>query len=136
VVALLFFTLGSGFSILEGVRRMIDPAEIRSPIVIYIVLVAEGLLDWVSWVVALKAFRSAKGDLGYWQAMKSSKDPPSFIVLAEDTAGLVGIAVAAAGTYIATSFDFPTADGIASAVVGLVLATVGWVLVRERAKDC
>jgi cation diffusion facilitator family transporter len=131
VVALLFFTLGAGFSILEGVRRMIDPADIRSPIVIYIVLAAEALFDGVSWVVALKAFRAAKGDLSYWQAVKSSKDPPSFIVLAEDTAWLAGIAVAIAGTYMATSFNFPMADGIASALVGLVLATVGWVLVRE-----
>lgn len=60
---------------------MIDPDEIRSPIVIYIVLASEALLDEVSWAVALKAFRSAKGDLGYCQAMKSSKDPPSFSVL-------------------------------------------------------
>jgi hypothetical protein len=53
---------------------MIDPDETRSPIVIYIVLASEALLDAVSWAVALKAFRSAKGDLGYCQAMKSSKD--------------------------------------------------------------
>jgi divalent metal cation (Fe/Co/Zn/Cd) transporter len=69
--------------------------------------------------------------LGYWQAMTSSKDPPSFIVLAEDTAGLAGIAVAASGTLLATSFNLPAADGIASIVVGMVLAVVGWVLVRE-----
>jgi hypothetical protein len=36
---------------------MIDPDEIRSPIVIYIVLASEALLDGVSWAVALKAFR-------------------------------------------------------------------------------
>jgi hypothetical protein len=82
VVALLFLTLRSGFSMIEGVRRMIDPAEVRSPIVIYIVLAAEALLDAVSWPVALKALRSAKGDLGYCQAMKSSEDPPSCSVLA------------------------------------------------------
>jgi Co/Zn/Cd efflux system component len=63
--------------------------------------------------------------------MTSSKDPPSFIVLAGDTAGLAGIAVAASGTLLATSFNLPAADGIASIVVGMVLAVVGWVLVRE-----
>lgn len=131
VVALLFFTLGAGFSIFEGLRRMMSPADIRLPIVIYVVLAAEALFDGASWVLALRAFRSAKGDLGYWQAMTSSKDPPSFIVLAEDTAGLVGIAVAATGTLLATRFNLPAADGLASIVVGLILAVVGWVLVRE-----
>lgn len=131
VVALLFFTLGAGFSIFEGLRRMMNPVDIGSPIVIYVVLGAEALFDGASWVVALRAFRLAKGDLGYWRAMISSKDPPSFIVLAEDTAALVGIAVAAIGTLLATSFNLPAADGIASVVVGLILGVVGWVLVRE-----
>jgi hypothetical protein len=109
-----------------------SPADIRSPLVIYFVLAAEALFDGASWVLALRAFRSAKGNLGYRQAMTSSKDPPSFIVLAGDTAGLVGIAVAASGTLLATSFNLPAADGIASIVVRMVLAVVGWVLVREK----
>ena len=88
VVALLFFTLGAGYSIFEGFRRMMSPADIRSPLVIYAVLAEEALFDGVSFVLALRAFRAAKGDLGYWQAMTQSKDAPSFIVLAEDTAGL------------------------------------------------
>jgi cation diffusion facilitator family transporter len=131
VVALLFFTLGAGYSIFEGVRHILSPADISSPLVIYLVLAAEALFDGVSFVVALRAFNAAKGDLGYWEAMTRSKDAPSFIVLAEDAAGLVGIAVAAAGTLFATSFNLPVADGVASVVVGLVLAFVGWVLVRE-----
>lgn len=131
VVALLFFTLGAGYSIFEGIRRILSPADIRLALVIYIVLAAEALFDGVSFVLALRAFSAAKGDLGYWEAMTKSKDAPSFIVLAEDTAGLVGIAVAAAGTLLAASFDLPVADGVASAVVGLALAFVGWVLVRE-----
>ncbi|MBV8794859.1 MAG: cation diffusion facilitator family transporter [Hyphomicrobiales bacterium] len=131
VVALLFFTLGAGYSIFEGVRHILSPADISSPLVIYLVLAAEALFDGVSFVVALRAFNAAKGDLGYWEAMTRSKDAPSFIVLAEDAAGLVGIAVAAGGTLFATSFNLPVADGVASVVVGLVLAFVGWVLVRE-----
>jgi cation diffusion facilitator family transporter len=131
VVALLFFTLGAGYSIFEGVRRILSPADIRLALVIYVVLAAEALFDGVSFVLALRAFSAAKGDLGYWEAITKSKDAPSFIVLAEDTAGLIGIAVAAAGTLLATSFNLPVADGVASVVVGLVLAIVGWVLVRE-----
>jgi hypothetical protein len=46
----------------------------------------------------------------------------------------VGIAVAAAGTLLATSFDLQAADGVASTLVGPVLAVVGWVLVG-KARD-
>jgi cation diffusion facilitator family transporter len=131
VVALLFFTLGAGFSVFEGVRREVNPAEIRSPIVIYVVLGAEALFDGGSWLLALRAFRLAKGDLGYLQAVISSKDSPSFIVLAQDTAGLLGIVVAASGTFLAAGYNLPAADGIAYVAIGLILAIVGWLLVRE-----
>ncbi len=131
VVALLFFTLGAGYSIFEGARRIMSPADISSPLVIYVVLAAEALFDGVSFVLALRAFSAAKGGLGYWEAITKSKDAPSFIVLAEDTAGLIGIAMAAAGALLATRFNLPVADGVASVLVGLVLALVGWVLVRE-----
>lgn len=131
VVALLFFTLGAGFSISAGVQRMLSPSVVRSPLVIYLVLAADALFEGTSWIVALKGFRAAKGDLGYWEAMKASKDPPGFIVLAEDTAGLAGVAVAAAGTFIATQLDVRAADGVGSVLVGLILAAVGWILVRE-----
>ena len=120
VVALQFFTLGAGFSIYEGVQRMMNPSAIRSPLVICLVLGVNALLDAVSWVVALKGFRAAKGDLGYWQAIKSSKDPPGFIVLVENTAGLAGIAVAAAGTFFATKFGVRIADGAASVLIGVI----------------
>src|ERR1700742_4589109 len=69
VVALLFFTLGAGYSIFEGVRRILSPADISSPLVIYLVLAAEAVFDGVSFVVALRAFNAAKGDIGYWEAM-------------------------------------------------------------------
>ena len=131
VVALLFFTLGAGFSIFEGAQRITHLSVIRSPLVIYLVLAADGLFEGASWIVALKGFRAAKGNLGYWQAMKASKDPPGFIVLAEDTAGLAGVAVAGAATFIASQLDVRAPDGVGSVLVGLILALVGWVLVRE-----
>ncbi len=37
---------------------MMSPADIGSPIVIYVVLGAEALFDGASWVVALRAFRA------------------------------------------------------------------------------
>ncbi len=131
VVALLFFTLGAGFSVYEGVEHIFSPSAIHSPLVIYLVLGADAVFSAVSWIFALRSFRKAKGELGYWQAMKASKDPPNFIVLAQDTAELLGVVVTAAGTFVATHFSIGLADGAASVLIGLIVAVVGWLLVRE-----
>jgi len=53
------------------------------------------------------------------------------MVLAEGAAALAGIAIAAAGTFVATDFDLPLADGSASIMIGCVVGAVGFVLVRE-----
>ena len=45
-----------------------------------------------------------------------------FIVLFEDSAALAGILVAAAGTFLAARLHAPVFDGIASIVIGLLLA--------------
>ena len=72
-----------------------------------------------SWVVALRQFSTAKGTLGYYQAFRQSKDPPTFMVLFEDTAALLGIVIAACGTFATTSLQIPVADGVASILIGL-----------------
>ena len=50
VVSLLIFALGAGFSIYEGVHRVLHPEPIRSPLVSYIVLAVVFLLEGVSWL--------------------------------------------------------------------------------------
>ena len=52
-----------------------------------------------AWNVNLHAFRAAKGPLNYFEAVRRSKDPPSFMVLFEDSAALdmADIAISANG---------------------------------------
>jgi divalent metal cation (Fe/Co/Zn/Cd) transporter len=89
------------------------------------------LFEGASWLVSLRQFRAAKGPLGYYEAFRRSKNPPSFMVLFEDSAALVGIAIGVAGTFAATTLAMPVADGIASILIGLVLAFVAALLARE-----
>jgi divalent metal cation (Fe/Co/Zn/Cd) transporter len=69
--------------------------------------------------------------LGYYEAFRRSKDPPSFMVLFEDTAALLGIVIAAVGTYAATTLGNPMWDGMASIMIGVVLGVTSVLLVRE-----
>ncbi|MCK9685552.1 cation diffusion facilitator family transporter [Scleromatobacter humisilvae] len=131
IVALLVFALGAGVSIVQGVHRVLNPQPIENAIVSEIVLAASFLFEGWSWVVSVRQFRKAKGDLGWWRAFVKSKDPPLFMVVFEDSAALIGIAIAAIGVVLAAHFDMPLADGISSILIGLVLACTSTLLLRE-----
>ena len=72
-----------------------------------------------------------RGDGSIWQDVRQSKDPTTFMVLFEDSAALIGILIATAGTALAVELDAPWIDGTASILIGLVLASVAIVLARE-----
>ena len=131
VVALLIFALGAGVSIYEGVLHILDPEPIRSPLINYIVLALAFVFEGASWIVSFRQFRAASGKNELYDAFLRSKDPPSYMVLFEDSAALLGILLAAVGTYASSTFEMPIFDGIASILIGLVLAAVAMLLARE-----
>ena len=87
VVAILIFGVGAGVSIYEGIAKLQAPHPITSPYVNYIVLGFAMAFEAVVWWIAFKEFRRVKGDLGYFQAVRLSKDPTLFTVLFEDNRG-------------------------------------------------
>ena len=131
VVAVLLFALGACASVVQGIARIRAPTLIENAAVNYVVLALSALFEGASWYVSLRAFREAKGELGYWEGFRLSKDPPTFIVLFEDTAALVGIAVAALATFASDTLGMPVVDGVASVVIGGVLAVTAGLLARE-----
>jgi cation diffusion facilitator family transporter len=131
VVALLVFALGAGVSIYEGVSHVVHPVVIDKPAVNYAVLALALLFESGSWWVAFGEFRAAKGSLHYLEAVRQSKDPTTFIVLAEDTGAILGIFIAFAGTVAAAMLDRPVLDGAASITIGVLLALIALVLARE-----
>ena len=131
VVAILVFALGAVVAIYEGVDHIFHPQPIQNQAVNYLVLAIAFVIDGASWLFSLRQFKAAKGRLGYYEAFRRSKDPPSFIVLFEDSAALMGILVAALGTFAATAFHAPVLDGAASIVIGIILATTALLVARE-----
>ncbi len=131
IVALLVFALGAGVSFYEGIVHMRDPEPVEDPTVNYVVLGLSFIFESGSWWVALKEFRRAKGSLGYFQAIRETKDPTTFTVLFEDSAALVGLVIAFVGIAAAHYFEKPELDGLASIGIGLVLALTALMLARE-----
>lgn len=131
VVAVLIFGVGAGVSFFEGVDHIRHPHVVEQPQVVFVVLGLAAVFEGGSWLVALREFRANQGDLGWWQAFRQSKDPTGFMVLFEDSAALIGIALAAGGTGLALATRDPRWDGIASLLIGALLAVVAALLARE-----
>lgn len=131
IVSLLMFTLGAGVTAYEGVDHVLHPHAIDEPLVAYVVLGCAALFEGTSWAFALREFHNAKGKAGYFEAVRSSKDPPTFIVLLEDSAALVGLLIAFLGTFLASQLDMPVLDGVASLGIALVLGITALMLARE-----
>jgi len=131
VVAILIFAVGAGLSFYEGYLHYVTPEELHDPTVNYVVLAAAFLLEGGSWLIAVREFAESKGDASWWEAVRESKDPSVFIVVFEDSAALAGLIVAATGVWASHHFNAPRLDGVASMVIGIILAMVAVLLARE-----
>ena len=131
VVAVLIFAIGAGVSVYEGIRHVMDPVAMDKPWINYLVLALAGAIELTSWSVAMREFRRHKGDLGYFEAAEQTKDSSTLTLLLEDSAALIGIAIALAGTAASQVLDMPVLDGIASILIGLLLGVVAVFLARE-----
>ena len=131
VVAVLVFALGAGVSIYEGIIHLHYPHATVSPLVAYIVLLIAFVLDGWSTVEAYREFNATRGNLGWVEAIRRSKDPAAFIVLLENGAAMAGIVVAAVGLFLANATGNTFYDGAASIVIGLILGFTAFVLAYE-----
>jgi len=122
VVAIVIFAVGAGVSLYEGVLKIIEPHPITDAYVNYIVLGLAMAFEAVAWWIAYREFKRRKGGRTVMAAVRESKDPALFTVLFEDSAALLGLVAAFVGIGLGEALDLPVLDGVASVVIGLILA--------------
>ena len=125
------FAIGGCATLLEGMRRILKPHELTDLAWNYAVLGVSFVFNGITWWVAFKEFRQAKGNASYWQGLKRLKDPSIITVLLEETASLAGLALAFLGIFLGKHFDLPVLDGLASVLIGLLLSAVSIGLVYQ-----
>ena len=131
IVAILLFSLGSGVAIYEGIDKLLHPHPIYAPYIIYAVLGVSVVLEGISTVKAVSEFNKQRQGKGLIAALRSSKDPSLFAIVLEDVAALIGLAIALVGVMFAHLGGYEKADGIASILIGLVLAAVAVFVATE-----
>ncbi len=132
IVALLIFTTGARMSFYEGWLHYNEPEMLTLPWVNFVVLGAAFVFEGLSLSVAVREFARVKPPgLGWWRALRESKDPTVFVVLIEDSAALAGIVIATVFIGLTVITGDARWDGIGSMAIGLLLAAVAIVLARE-----
>jgi len=132
LVALSVFSLGGGLSIYHGISALRHPEPLADPMWNYIVLGVSACFEGYSWNVSRKALnKRRKPGASLWQTVHASKDASVFTVFIEDTAALLGLAIAAVGILLGQVFDSPYFDPAASVLIGLLLVGAAFALARE-----
>ena len=131
IVAILIFAVGAGVSIYEGIHHILHPEPIKSVMINYIVLGLAIIFEGFALTIAIREFNKERGSLGFFNAVRQGKDPTLFVVVFEDTAAMLGLLVALVGITLAKTTGILEFDGIASVIIGFILAGTAFWLAAE-----
>ncbi|MFT4122219.1 MAG: cation diffusion facilitator family transporter [Microbacteriaceae bacterium] len=128
VVAIILFSIGGVFSVYEGLEKIREPHELENAWLPVAVLVIALGLEGLSFRTALKESRQSRGSQGIIAFIRHAKAPELPVVMLEDLAALVGLALALAGVGLTLATGDPVWDGIGTLGIGVLLVLVAIVL--------
>ncbi|MCA1573002.1 MAG: cation diffusion facilitator family transporter [Acidobacteria bacterium] len=137
IAAIFIFGVGATYAIYEGVVKLSHPHPPENLKWAYWVLAISFVLEAGS--ICLAVYQEVKEahheGLTFFAYLRESKDPTAKTVIFEDSAALLGIVIAGVGIYLTDHHTGPGDgaywDGLASIVIGLILAVVAFVLARS-----
>jgi cation diffusion facilitator family transporter len=130
------FVLGAGFSVFEGIYALMHPEPLEGLLIPMAVLGLSALIEGTSWAKAIFQLRgeSREKEVGVLQHVLQTPDPTVKTVAFEDTAALVGLALAAAGLGLHALTGSPVWDAVASFAIGALLVVVAVALGVQNKK--
>ena len=134
VAAVGMFLAGAVFAIGYGAYELISgSSEEGGFAVAWVVLAVSAAAEGTSWVRALRQTRGEAREAGKpaSEYVRTSRDPSVKMVLFEDSAALLGIAIAAAGIGLHQLTGAAAWDHLASVLIGLILVAVALKLARD-----
>ena len=135
LAAVASFLVGGCFSVAIAVRQLLHGEQLGNPTAAWIVLGVAFIGDGISWVQSVHQARDdakeRRRDL--WFHLWNSSDPTVRAVVAEDSAALIGLVIAAFGLLLSHHFKSDRPDAIASLLIGLLMAATALWLGRNLA---
>jgi cation diffusion facilitator family transporter len=131
VVALVLFSMGSLFSLNEGIEKLRHPHEIESPAVAIAILLVAMLFEGYALRTAVREAQARRGELSWWAFIRRSKAPELPVILLEDAGALVGLTLALVFIGLAAWTGNPAFDAAGSLGIGLLLGGIAILLATE-----
>ena len=131
VVALVMFSMGGLYAIIEGTEKLLHPHAIERPEWAIGVLLLGIVLEGGSFIVAFREARRVKGQASWWDFVRRTKLPELPTVLLEDLGALVGLVLALAGVSLAVVTEDSRFDAMGSISIGVLLVVIAIVLAIE-----
>lgn len=133
IVAILLFSMGGLFSIYEGWHRLHEPEALSQSWVALLVLAVSLVLEILSLLGCLKEIKAVREDKSMGEWLTSTRNAELVVVLGEDSAALVGLAIAFFFVLLSLLTGDPVYDAVGSIFIGVVLVFVS-VFVATRIK--
>ena len=135
LAAIASFLIGGCVSIGLAIRELIEGGSASSLLVAWVVLVVAFVADGLSLLRSLwQASREARQQgQSLRRYLLQVSDPALRAVLVEDSAGLIGVALAALGLVASALVGNTLPDALASLLIGLLLAVTAFGLARPLA---
>jgi cation diffusion facilitator family transporter len=124
IVALLLFSMGGMFSMYEGWHKLHAPEQLNKAWVALLVLGVSIVLEFGSLVGCLREIKKLRKDKPLWRWVKTTRNAELVVVLGEDLAALLGLAIAFMFVALATVTGNPVFDAAGSIVIGVILICV------------
>ena len=132
IVSLSVFSVGGGVSTYEGIVSLIGSPVLSDPTWNYAVLAVAALSQGFSWRVSQRELdRHRRPGESLWRASQRNMDVLVFTVFVEDSAALIGIAMATLGVWLSHALNNPYLDPAASVLIGLVLIAAAALLAHK-----
>jgi len=131
IVALLLFSGGGVFSIYEGVHKLLTPEPVEHVSWAVGILGFSMLLEGWATYGNLVEMKKRRGNVGLIRYLRDTKDSDLVVLFGENSAAVLGLAVALASIGLAVATGDPRWDGIGSLLIGLVLVAVAVFLGNE-----
>jgi len=132
--ALGLFVAGAVVSVTQGIGELIHPEPASDFFIGYIVLAVAFVLEGASFLQSVRQAKpqadSVQRDL--FEHVLATSDPTLRAVFAEDSAALVGVAIAAAGLGLHQLTGSPVPDAVGSILIGVLLGVVAVVLINRN----
>jgi len=136
MVAVFLFVGGAVLSIVTGIDKIRHPdahGESGYWLSMAVLGIAALLESMVALRPALKDFNATRTGRSITKSITESKDPSLVVVVFEDVAALIGLAIAAIGLTVARITGNGFWDGLASILIGVLLAIVaGFIAVEMK----